>query len=242
MSKKNSRNLTTWKTFIRSIKDFIKPISNSFNDFNQKYPNVNQMIQLTFIFFFAIVDLHFAILNNVLSLGYVPDILKSDFPAIKSICQSPFFKIWASPEKVFFLSYVTIELAIIRKVFGFSKLVRYNILLIFSLLMIQGLTISYWDLLFNRTISGPVIKWVLDQGLFLNQDKSIAIFFFVSTYILFMVIYTYLYICATKGKFSSLPYMEWLFDSIAFWVKIKTPSMRYGKDGQKNNSNENKKE
>lgn len=229
MSKKNSRNLTTWKTLIRKVNKIFKPVRQSFNDFNKKYPNVNQTIQLTFIYFFAIVDLHFAILNNVFSLGYFPDILAPVFPLIQSVLQSPFFKIWASPEKVFFLSYVTIELAIIRKVFGFSKLIRYNILLIFSLLMLQGLAVSYWDLLFNRTVAAPVVKWVIDQGFIINSDKSIAIFFFLSTFGLFMLIYTYLYFCAARGKYSTLPYMEWLFDSIAFWVKIKTPSMRYGK-------------
>ena len=78
-------------------------------------------------------------------------ISKPIFPLISKLLQSPFLKIWASPEKVFFLSYVTIELAIVRKVFNFSKLVRYNILLIFSLLMIQGLVVSYWDLLFNKS-------------------------------------------------------------------------------------------
>ena len=53
MSKKNSKNLTTWKTLLRSIKEFFKPIREFFNDFNKKYPNINQMIQLTFIYFFA---------------------------------------------------------------------------------------------------------------------------------------------------------------------------------------------
>jgi hypothetical protein len=40
------------------------------------------------------------------SLGYVPEILGPVFPLISAILQSPIFKIWASPEKVFFLSYV----------------------------------------------------------------------------------------------------------------------------------------
>ncbi len=237
MNKKNSKKLTTWKTLIGSFKNFFKPILNAFDDFNEKYPTTNQTIQLTFIYFFAIVDLHFAILNNVFSLGYFPEFLAPIFPFIKSVLQSPFFKIWASPEKVFFLSYVTIELAIIRKVFGFSKLVRYNILLIFSLLMLQGLAVSYWDLLFNRTVATPVVKWVIDQGFIINSDKSVAIFFFLNTFTIFMLLYTYLYIYAARGKFSTIPYMEWLFDSIAFWVKIKTPTMRYGNGTKRKNKN-----
>ena len=57
MSKKNSRNLTTWKTLIRKLKQFFAPVHKSFNDFNKKYPNVNQTIQLTFIYFFAIIEM-----------------------------------------------------------------------------------------------------------------------------------------------------------------------------------------
>ena len=36
------------------------------------------------------------------------------------------------------------------------------------------------------------------------------------------------------GKYSTLPFMEWLFDSIAFWVKIKTPTMRIGNNNPGN--------
>ena len=121
MNKKNSRNLTLWKTLINNFNKALQPVRESFNDFNKKYPNINQTIQLTFIYFFAIVDLHFAILNNVFSLGYFPDILTPVFPIIQRVLQSPFFKIWASPEKVFFLSYVTIELAISEKFSGFPS-------------------------------------------------------------------------------------------------------------------------
>ena len=228
MNKKDSKNLTGWQQFLKNAQIQLQPIVDSFEAFNQKYPNVNQIIQLTFIYFFAIVDLNFAILSNVFSLGYFPELLKPIFPLISKLLQSPFLKIWASPEKVFFLSYVTIELAIVRKVFNFSKLVRYNILLIFSLLMIQGLVVSYWDLLFNRTVAAPVVKWVVDAGYIINNDKSIAIFFFLNTFFVFVLVYLYLYITAVRGKYSTLPFMEWLFDSIAFWVKIKTPTMRIG--------------
>jgi hypothetical protein len=234
MNKKDSKNLTGWQQFLKNAQIQLQPIANSFEAFNQKYPNVNQIIQLTFIYFFAIVDLNFAILSNVFSLGYFPELLKPIFPLISKLLQSPFLKIWASPEKVFFLSYVTIELAIVRKVFNFSKLVRYNILLIFSLLMIQGLVVSYWDLLFNRTVAAPVVKWVVDAGYIINNDKSIAIFFFLNTFFVFVLVYLYLYITAVRGKYSTLPFMEWLFDSIAFWVKIKTPTMRIGNNNPGN--------
>jgi hypothetical protein len=105
--------------------------------------------------------------------------------------------------------------------------------------MVQGLTVSYWDLIFNRTVAVPVVKYMVDQGILLNQDKTIAIFFFFNTFVFFMGLYSYLYYYAMKGKFSYIPNCEWLFDSVAFWLKIKTPSMKYGNRKKRKNPDEN---
>ena len=99
-------NLSIWKSVIRQFKTFFKVILTSFRNFSTKYPNIAQIIQLSFIYFFAVVDLMYAILNNVFSLGYLPEFLIPFFPLITYILQSPILKIWASPEKVFFMSYV----------------------------------------------------------------------------------------------------------------------------------------
>jgi hypothetical protein len=229
MTKNNSANLSLWRTFVKRVKKFVKSIQKPLRDFSMKYPDIAQVIQLTFIYFFAVIDLLYAVLNNVFSLGYLPEILLPVFPLIKWVLQSPIFKIWASPEKVFFLSYVVIEFMIVRSTFKFSKLVKYNILLIFALLMIQGLVISYWDLLFHRQIATPVAKWAYDQGALIYTDKTLAIAFFLNTFLIFILGYLYLYIQAINGKFAKLPGMEWLTDSVAFWLRIKTPTMRFGK-------------
>jgi hypothetical protein len=233
MTKNNSTDLSLWKMFLKRGKKILKSIQKSLRDFSQEYPDVSQIIQLTFIYFFAVIDLLYAVLNNVFSLGYLPEILIPFFPLIKSILQSPILKIWASPEKVFFLSYVVIEFMVVRSTFKFSKLVKYNILLLFALLMIQGLVISYWDLLFHRHIASPVAKWAYDQGALIYTDKSLAIVFFLNTFLIFMLAYLYLYFRAVRGKFETIPAMEWLTDSIAFWLRIKTPTMRFGKRKKK---------
>ena len=128
MTKNNSTNLSLWKMFLKRGKKILKSIQKSLRDFSQKYPDVSQIIQLTFIYFFAVIDLMYAVLNNVFSLGYLPEILIPFFPLIKAILQSPILKIWASPEKVFFLSYVVIEFMVVRSTFKFSKLVLGKIL------------------------------------------------------------------------------------------------------------------
>ena len=229
MTKNNSTNLSSWRLFVKKLKKGAKSVKKGLRNFSIKYPNVSQIIQLSFIYFFAVVDLLYSVLNNVFSLGYLPELLLPVFPLIKSILQNPVLKIWASPEKVFFLSYVVIEFMIVRSTFKFSKLVKYNVLLIFSMLMIQGLVISYWDVLFHRQIATPVAKWAYDQGAIIYTDKNLAIVFFLNTFFVFILTYLYLYFRAINGKFATIPLMEWLTDSVAFWLRIKTPTMRFGK-------------
>ncbi len=202
-------------------------------DFSTKYSNIAQIIQITFIYFFAVVDLFHSILNNIFSLGYFPEILKPVFPLVQAILVSPILRFWSSPEKIFFLSYLAIEFMVVRSIFKFSKLVRYNILLVFSLLMVQGLAISYWDLLFHRQIATSVAKWTYDQGMFIHTDKTLAVVFFFITFMLFMVVYFYLYLCALSGKFTTFYGINWITDSVAFWLRIKTPNLRFGKRKKK---------
>ena len=34
---------------------------------------------------------------------------------------------------------------------------------------------------------------------------------------------------ALQGNFATIPGLTWLTDSVAFWLRIKTPTMRFGK-------------
>ena len=237
MSTKNSTPFSFLKTFKDIFLKFLKNCQKTLTNFSIKYPNLSEIIQLSFIYYFALVDLLYGILSNVFALGYFPEILRDFYPSIKAILSNPLFQMWNSPEKIFFLSYVAIELIVVRPVLKFSKLVKYNVLLIFALLMIQGLVISYWDLLFHREIATAVTKWIFDESGIIYTDKFLSIIVFFCTFILFILFYSYLYIRAISGKFATFPGMEWLTDSIAFWLKIKTPTMRMGsrkkkKDGK----------
>jgi hypothetical protein len=233
MAKNNSVKSSFWGNITNLTKIFFFKIRKIFRDFSLNYPNIAQIIQITFIYFFALVDLFHSILNNVFALGYFPEILKPVFPLVKAILVSPILRVWSSPEKVFFLSYLVIEFMVVRSTFKFSKLVKYNILLVFSLLMVQGLIISYWDLLFHREIVSSVAKWSYDHGAIIHTDRRLAIFFFFNTFMIFLCGYLYLYLCAINGKFATIPGMEWLTDSVAFWLRIKTPTMRFGKRKKK---------
>jgi hypothetical protein len=221
-----NKEQSVWQEILKKLKMGIK----KYRKFSEKFnPIFLQTVQLSFIYFFAFVDLVYSILNTVFALGYIPWMIQPIMPIIRAILDSAFLKIWASPEKVFFMSYLVIEFMIIRQTFKFSKLVRYNILLVFSLLMIQGVVISYWDVLFNRQIATTVAKWTIDQGMIVGLDKEIAIWVFFTTFIFFLFSYICLYIKAVQGYFFTFPGLYWLTDSVSFWLKIKTPTMRFGK-------------
>lgn len=223
--KNNLGSLSIWQVLLKFLKKGLKKAQTFFSRFS---PRTLQFIQLTFMYFFAIVDLLHSVLNNVFSLGYVPEAVMPFYSFIKFILLSPIFKIWGSPEKVFFMSYVLIELVLVRSVVKFSKLVKYNMLLLFACLMIQGLVVSYWDVLFHREIATGIAQWTYDGGTMIHTDRNIAAFFFLNTFIIFVLGYLYLYIRAIKGEFATFPGMEWLTDSVAFWLRIKTPTMRTG--------------
>jgi hypothetical protein len=226
MVNNDSTNLSSG--FIKTLMNFFKSFLKNIRQVTSKYPNTMEIIQLSFIYSFAVIDLIHGILSNVFALGYFPEILRPIYPFLKAILLSPLLQVLASPEKIFFLSYVAIELIIVKSVFKFSKLIKYNVLLIFALLMIQGLIIAYWDLLFHREIATGVARWIFDDTGMIFTDKRLAVLFFLLTFVLFMLLYFYLFLRAIAGKFVLLPSMEWLTDSIAFWLRIKTPTMRFG--------------
>ncbi len=230
----NSNN-SFLETFKKKLIKAIKIIQRQFDAYSKDYPSTVQVIQLSFIYFFAFVDLLFGILTNVLALGDPPLLIQPFMGVIKAILTNPFFQFWNSPEKIFFISYLVIELMITRSIFKFTKLVKYNILMLFALLMIQGLVVAYWDVIFHREVCNGIGKWILDDMGFIYTDRFLAYLFFFFTFIVFVLLYSYLYIRAINNKFATLPGGEWLTDSIAFWLKIKTPTMRLGyrkgKDG-----------
>lgn len=216
------------KNLVNLLKRFLIYLKNGFRQFGETYPNTSQRIQLNFIYFFALIDLIFAILTQIFSLGYLPESLLSSYPFITKILESPFVTIWGSPEKIFFLSYFVIEFMIIRSFFKFSKLIKINILLIFTLLMVQGLAISYWDALFHREISDAVSQWIVDNGFLIATNKTLGAIFFLLTFIGFVAIYFHFYRQALSEKFPKLKNMNWLTDSVYFWLRMKSETM-FGK-------------
>jgi len=214
-------NNNFFPNFLKFIKKFIKLIRKN----SQKYKNIFQRIQLTFIYFFAIVVLTYSIRNF---LGYIPEIILQFFPFLEQILDIQFLKILASPEKTFIIYLIVLEILINRSTFNFSLLVKFNVLLIFILEMLQNLLANYWDLIFGREIDTSLIG----NNLIVSRNANIA--FYVFLYLSFLFIYLYCYYKSMLGSFPTFPsFLQCVVDSVAFWLQIKTPTMKFGDNKDK---------
>jgi hypothetical protein len=194
----------------RVIKN-LKPIMKWFQNFTKKNRRAFEQLQLTIIYFFAVVGLAYTIRN---SLGYFPEILFKLFPFLVPIFDIQILKILAAPEKTFVLYMLIIEMFLNRSFFSFSILVKFNVLLIFILEMLQNLFVSYWDILFNRELDA------LSGGVIIARTATMFFYFFL--FLFFFALYVYSYISSLKGKFPKFPgVLKSITDSVAFWLQIK---------------------
>jgi len=222
MNKNDKKDFSLWKKFIKAIKKLITLLQKYNQDFSERYPNILPLIQLSIVYFLAILSLFYSLISI---LGQIPESFLFFVPqSLQNFLQLPIMKIILAPEKTYVVYLLVIEFIIFRSVFKFSLLFKYNLLLIFLLEMFQNLFISYWDLFFTRSFDTNDIS---------TTDYTFSVFFISLIYLIFFYAYIYAYICALRGKFVTYPYMDWLTDSISFWLQIKTPNM--GNYGGKNN-------
>ena len=193
-------------------------------------PNLNQIIQLSCLYFFAIIDLLVNILPNLL-IFEIPTWLENIVEPIVMFLSNDLVIRLTSPDILYTFTILLLDLLVRRQIFGLSKLVRYNVLLVFALLMLQGVTVSTWDTLFNRQILEAAADWCWDQGTFIHTDKRLLIIFFTITFFFYLGLYLYCwFISSFLGKFPMFgKRFTWLTDSIFFWLKIRTSTMKYGK-------------
>lgn len=206
------KNTSTFKNFIRIFRFLTKiKITRWLRNIAQKNSKFFERLQLTTIYFFALVGLAYTIRN---SLGYFPEILFRLFPFLAPLFEIKILKILAAPEKTFVLYMFVIEMFLNRSFFNFSILVKFNVLLIFILEMLQNLLVSYWDILFNRELDA------LGGGILVAKTATMYFYFFL--FLFFFVLYFYSYVNSLRGKFPQFPgVLKSITDSAAFWLQIK---------------------
>lgn len=209
--------------FFQKLINWLTKISKKFRKTAKTNRRVFEQFQLTFIYFFAVVVLTYTIRN---SLGYFPEMLFRLFPFLVPIFDIQALKILAAPEKTFVLYMLIIEIFLNRSFFNFSVLVKFNVLLIFILEMLQNLLVSYWDILFNRELD------VLNGGVVIARTATMFFYFFL--FLFFFILYLYSYLSSLKGIFPKFPgVLKSITDSVAFWLQIKL--LKKGKKRKRDN-------
>lgn len=178
---------------------------------SRKYQITFQRIQLTFIYFFALIVLSYMVKNM---MGEFPQVFIRFLPFLDQVLDFELLKILSAPEKTFIFYLVILEFLINRSAFNFSILVKFNILLLFILEMLENLIASTWDLFFSRELdvyagNGMIIKELTDL-------------FFSIFFVCFLIIYIYCFICAFRGRFPVFPgASRIIIDSVGFWLQIR---------------------
>jgi len=213
MKKNSSSTSFSFTRLINWLKQLLLLFKKRNRRLSKVFPFLLQTIQLTIIYFFAMMNLFYSV---TAILCYIPEFFEFVMPPFMTeLIKSPVIRQALSPERTYFIYIFVFEFIIFRSTFNFSKLFKYNLLVIFILEMMQNLALGYWDVIFNRQ--------------FLNEtpgvDVLVAIYIITFIHIVLFVSYIYSYCSAILGKYTSFPYMDWLTDSICFWLHIKTPRM-----------------
>jgi hypothetical protein len=87
--------------------------------------------------------------------------------------------------------------------------------------------IQLWKIICHRDLPELAEKWIAsDKMPLLTIDTTVAFPVFMVIILFSLFFYIYLYVQAMKGKFGYIRGMEWLFDSVSFWLQIRTPTMK----------------
>lgn len=170
-----------------------------------------EKLQLTLLYFFIIFFLFFrAKILLGRSTGLVINILpfshfKANIPGIKKI---------AKPENL-----LVLYAALLRPITSaagqtrhFSYLVKFNLILVLLLEMVQFLFFDYWDVIFKKAS--------LTNSFQLKRTSAVAYYFIFS---LFSMLYLYCYIIAIIGKIPVFPgILNIIPRSAQYWIKSKT--------------------
>jgi hypothetical protein len=169
-------------------------------------------IALFVLYFFAVANLGYAIRNT---LGYFPEILYTFFPFMEYLFNIKILRILATPEKMYIFYMLLLEFCINKSVIELPIILKYNILLIFFLEMMQNLIVCYWDLIFNKEL-------LVYSSNYYIYDKNIANFMGIILFVFFFNLYTVAFIQSIFKRVPKFPgFLNEINNSIAFWLKIK---------------------
>jgi hypothetical protein len=202
-----------FQKILRQIQRIFKSFFRLFRALSKQNPVLFEKIELTFMYFFASIVLFYAVIN---SLGYLPGPLYFVFPFLPKLLTFPPLMFFARPEQTFFLYLLSLEFIVNRNLLRFSLLVKYNLLLIFIVEMVENLVVTLWDFIFIREV-----ELFIFAGIPITSEL-VAFFFFLIFFIVFFSLYVNSYVNSLRGKFPVFPgFLKCISDCVRFWLQMK---------------------
>jgi hypothetical protein len=221
MTSDNPKNIDILLRFIKRVKRLFRRYRRKVKLFLKNRPintdirsrHVIQRIQLTFIYFFAIVVLSYSTIGY---LGEFPLVFDS-FPAWKAVLKNPIIALLNSNEVTFSFCFVIIQLLNNRSRYAFSTLLKYNILLIFLLEMCQNTIVLYCDMMAGEEIE------IMATAKFAG-DFPLVNYFYIFFYFVCLAIYLWCYARSFTGHFPVFTGpARVITNSVAIWLKLRRP-------------------
>jgi len=213
--KKTPQILTFFTPIFNIVQKLASKFLTDFSKFDQQYPLVILKIQLLFLYLFAFSSFFYTTCSQLYSIS--PNLEFIPF-FVQDLIQIPIVQFLFSPQRSFFLYLLTTEYIVINPILGFSKFLKYHVLYIIVLQMVQNLALSYLDLILHQSPEFPGEE--SDYDIDLSERLFYALFFY------FFIVLSNSFLMAMRNKFTQFPGLEWLTDSVCFWLKIKSPGLR----------------
>ena len=212
----NTNYSSIFQIVVKRIKKTLKLLRKT----AKKYSRILECFQLTFIYFITLVSFAYTIKNG---LGTFPDTLLDFFPVINQLVNIESLRILSDSDRTFFFYILTIEIVINRSFLNLSRLVKFHIVLVFILELLQNMVMNYWDLFVNRELD------IISYNTIAENRWTPA--FCTYIFVIFFILYAYSYIESLRGRFPIFPGpLKSITDSAGIWVRIKTSNKKQKKD------------
>ena len=206
---------------------FLDWITYSLNYSLKKFSRIakKESFQVNIAYLYSGVDLSFTTLYSIYSLKEYPKFLEPLFSANQLFLTSFLTHIWGSPERVFLISFLILRYLVENKKSKLSKFIKYHVLLVFTILVVENLILNIVDFLFNQNFSSVVKVFSFSANLLTFSNKLLVCWLFLTTFLLCLLLLIYCYRNALNYQLVDINGLKWLTDSVAFWVRIKTPTI-----------------
>jgi len=222
---KSEKNFSVKKKFLSFTEKCVKTLQY----LEISNPLLFKICTLGLIYFLGFLDLFFFAISGLSTCDFTSYIFNSQIQFLSKFFKNSFLRFWGTPERSFITSYIVLELMINRaktyKIY-IPKFYRYHILVVFALIMLQSALFSTLDLFLHREFSQTVTHLSYKLGTLAPTNVKLIISSYISSLLFFSSLYIYAYIQGLYGKLPRFIGANWFNDSLALWLRIKTPTLK----------------